>query len=168
MFAAPLGVAGEFKAGDGEISVALLLDGRLEQGTQGRLVPSQNELVRRGDAMEWAGGIGAQNQRIVQNSRSLQNGSASCAAAENGNGVLLAEGEVDLGCCLVGVAKSDERLCRFPKTEQLIRKSRFAQAEQRLVARQIFRRRGQGEVAMVHLLDFTGFWLAMLSNAARL
>ena len=79
-----------------------------------------------------------------------------------------AEGQVDLGRGLVGVAEDHEVLRGRPEAQEFIAVAGFAQVEQRLVAGEVLLGRRQGEVAELHVL----YYLAdtrpsMRSNAAR-
>src|SRR5438552_1825727 len=126
---ASLGIAGKFETADGEVGVALHFDLGLEEGGQGGLVAFEDESVGGGDAVERAGGIGAQNQGVVQATWSLQDGPAAGAAAQDGNGIPLAVREVDLGRDPVAVADDDEVLRRLPEAEQFPHKPCFAEVE---------------------------------------
>jgi hypothetical protein len=140
---APLGVAGELDAAQGEVGMALALDRGPEQRGQGGLVAFQNGLVGGGDAAERPGAVEAQDQRVVEDARALQDGAAAGATAQDRDRVGPAEGQVHLPGGLVGVAYDDEVLRRLPEAEQVAGPAGFTEVEQRLVAGEVFFRRGE-------------------------
>ena len=111
-------------------------------------------------AMLWSGpsSVMRQDQRIIQATRSLHDGPAAGAAAENRNLPRLARGHVHFGLNLVRVADDDERLRRFPKTQRFMSGAGFAPIQQRLVAGEIFGGRGEcaDRDASFQATDFAG------------
>ncbi len=145
-FFSPLSIARKLEAAQGEIALALQSNGRLENGSKRFDVTFKNELVGSWDAMEGAGDIGAQDERIIEGTRTLEDRSASRAATKNWNRILLAERQIDFGAGAVGVAEDDKILRRFPKAEKFAAETVFAEIEQGFVAGEIFRGGGKSEV----------------------
>src|SRR5262249_38243052 len=83
---AALGVAGELEAANHQVGVASYLDGLFEQRGQSRPMVFQDEIICARNALERCRVIGAQNQGVVEQARTLQNSPAASAAAENRNG----------------------------------------------------------------------------------
>src|ERR1017187_8399118 len=83
--AAALGVTGKLEAAKGEVGLAPPFDGRLNEPGQGIAVSLQYELVGGGNAVARPGFVDAQNQRVVEDARSLEHGSAPGAAAQDGD-----------------------------------------------------------------------------------
>ena len=152
-------------------------------------MPVEDEIVGGSDAAGGAGLVDAEEQRIIENSRSLDDGAAAGAPAQDRDLMVAAVGEVDLGVRVVGVAKDDEMTGRFPEAEQLILPAVLAEVEQGLIAGEVFLGRRQGQVADFHnaekrtpqhvqcsaasvltgvmLYYFVGFWRGFSSNAKR-
>ena len=94
MFFAALRVAGKFEAADREVGVALYLDGSFQNRSQSGLVAFENKIVRGGNIVKVT--FGAENERIVQDSRPLQNRAATGATAEYWNPAKFAKCAVDV------------------------------------------------------------------------
>src|ERR1035441_7520385 len=100
--ASALGVTGKLEAAKGEVGLAPPFDGRPHLPGQGIAVSLQYVLVGGGNAVARPGFVDAQNQRIVEDARSLEHGPAPGAAAQNGDAKFPADGQVDLGLGFVG------------------------------------------------------------------
>ena len=149
---AALGVAGELESANGEVGLALPLDGGHEERGQGVAEAFEDEAVGGGDAVEGAGVGDAEDQGVVEDAGALQDGAAAGAAAQDGDGVLLTEGEVGFGGGLVGVAEDNEVAGQGPEAEEFVALAGFAEVEEDLVAGEVFLGRREGEVAEVHVL----------------
>jgi hypothetical protein len=63
---------------------------------------------------------------------------------------LAAESEIDFGVGRIRVAENHKISGRFPESEKFVRATFFAKVEQSLVARQIFSRGRQSQIAVFH------------------
>jgi hypothetical protein len=88
--------------------------------------------------------------------------------------VPLTKTKVHFRCNAVGVSQYNEILCGLPEPKDCRASRSFAQIEQHLVARQVFFRAGETQIANVHplvssrvLYYFVGTRRAIRSNAPR-
>ena len=79
--AAALSVAGTLQAANGKVGLAPPFDGCLNELGKGIAVALKDELIGGGDAVEWAGVVGAHNEGVIEHTRSLEHGPAPRAAA---------------------------------------------------------------------------------------
>jgi hypothetical protein len=84
----------------------------------------------------------------------LQDGAATGAAAQDGDGELLAEREIHLGSCLVGVAEHHEILGQLPEAQDRVNAARLAELEQDLVAGEVLLGRREREITQLHVLYY--------------
>ena len=100
----------------------------------------------------------AKNQAVIQSTGHLHNCAATGTAAENGNTVLFASGNIHFGRDFVGVADDDESFRRFPEHQRLVARAGLAPVEQGLVRREVFGGRLRRQVEAFHFLrfDFAG------------
>ncbi len=102
--------------------------------------------------MERAGLADAQDERIVQATRSLKHGPAARATAHHGDTVRPAKGQADFGADFVAVTDHHKMMGGFPEAQQFAGDAFFAQVEQRLVAGEVLFGRRQSEVAIADSL----------------
>src|ERR1035438_3316801 len=125
--ATALSVTGKLEAANGEVGLAPPFDGRLNEVGQGIAVSLQYKLVGGGNAVARPGFVDAQDQRVIEDARSLEDGPAPAAAAQNGNAQFPADWQVDLRGGLVGVTDHDEVLRRSPEAQQLLAAAGFTE-----------------------------------------
>ena len=147
-----LGVAVELQAADGKVRLAPQLDGHPDERGQRVAVAIENEPVGGGDAVARARVVKAQDKRVVEHSRSLEDGAAAGTAAQDGDIEALAEREVHLDGGFIGVTQDDEISREGPESQEFIAAAGFAEVQQGLVASEVFLGGPQGEIAKFHVL----------------
>ena len=139
---AALRVAGKFPIVHREVGVAVDFYAASQNIFQCEAMAFHDELVRPLNGGERAGVVERQGEGVVQAAGALQHGAAAAAPAQDRNPRRLARRPVDLGCDAVRVTHDDEMFACFPEAQRPDA-AVLAEVQQRLVARQIFRRRGQ-------------------------
>src|SRR6266566_3808243 len=150
MLFAPLCVAGELESADGQVGVALQLDRPFDQRSNGRPVPAHDELICGWNAMKRARFCDAQNQRVIETTRPLEDSPAAGGAAQDGDCAQLTKGEIDFLSDFAGITEDDEVSSGFPETQQFAGQTLITEVQKGFVARQILRRRRQSEIAVLH------------------
>src|SRR5437762_2598298 len=114
-------------------------------------MPAENETIGGRDAVMGTRFIDAQDQRIIETARPLENSATTGASTQNRNSILLAKGHVNLLAGLAGISEDYKIAWRFPNSKQFARFAFLAEVEQGFVAGEVLFRRGQGQIAVVHV-----------------
>jgi hypothetical protein len=150
--ASPLGVSGKFQPSKRQVGVAFDGHRTIQQPFERGAIALHDEPVCGRDAVQRITRLDFQNQRVVQTTRSLQHRAAPGTASQNRHATAFAARKVDLRGNLVRVTDSDEMLRRLPESQDLAGFPCFSRVEQRLVAGEVFRGRGQSQVENIHPL----------------
>lgn len=112
---ATLCIAREFVSNDGEIRVTFDLDRGIECGGDGLAISFHDELICRVDAVSGLIVGDSQDQRVVQASRALHDGSATGTPAEDGNIPRFTRGDIHFRSHFVRVAYHHKVGWRLPE-----------------------------------------------------
>src|SRR6266849_1370817 len=114
--------------------MALLFNRSPQQRGECLLVLLKNEVVGARNALKRAAGFDWQKQRIIETAGPLQDGAAAGTAAQDGDGMLAAKGDIDFRVDCISVTDDDKILNGFPKTENAFSTAILAKVEQSLIA----------------------------------
>lgn len=113
-------------------------------------MPFENEMVSRVDALKWRRFRDPEHQGVVQTATALQDGPAAAATSKDGDTGLSAKLDIHFGGNAIRIANHNETILRLPKSEHSRASGLLEVIEQRFIARQVFGRRGAGEIAMLY------------------
>ena len=143
-----LRVAGKFQIPETQIGKSLNSNLRPDNVLQSLPEALHDEAIRLGDAGQWGGISESQDQRIVQAAGALEHRSSPGEPPQDGDAMGSAGRQIHFQPYSARISEDDKVLVGFPESQNFP-VSALAEIDQGLVAGEVLRRRGQGQIEML-------------------